>query len=754
MSFLRYFILIISCLSVTKSSSAELVTPVLGDMAQCPIPTYPKLTETHSVENSQAITILADNSGISKNKVAEFTGNVMLLNKQQTVLANKIELDRENSTINATGNIHFQNKGIDIFAEHLNISESLTKKTTTLIDTKYQLVGLAGHGGAKKIAVSKAGSLSLVDSSFTTCYGSSPDWEMNASEINISKNEKYLEAYNARFSVFDVPVFYLPYFTIPIGNERQSGFLYPEIDKSSKSGLNTSMPYYWNISPNMDATITPKYMSKRGLQLMTEFRYLHEEQQGQFDLEYLGQDIAVENNTDARYLVRMQHIGTFSERFRAYIDYTTISDDNYLVDIGSKHYNANDAYLYQTGELAYFADSWQAKVKLQDFEVLGDNKASYKTLAHLEINSHQDIDLLDGFFDLYSEISNFDTGDKTQPKAKRYHVEAGFTFPMVTPAWFLNSEFKLLQTYYEQDNIPVESKLEERVNRTLPKVRFHGGINFDRQAKFWGNGFTQTLEPQLQYLYIPDKDQSNIGVYDTTRLQDDYNGLFRDKRFSGLDRVAQANQYSWGITSRLLDSANQEQFRVSLGRIVYLKDSNFILENNQEIVADVSALAAEVYARISRKWQFSSDIQYNTQTDVTNKSQTSIDYLFGENQTIQLNHRYTRDVSGMKLEQLSLAGNVRISKNWQVITRITQDLQQSRSIETYAGLQYQSCCWSLSFAYQRYITASFDEPSGNNKNRDEFDSGFMVRFSMRTQDITDMFNSSIFGYKRPYFLNN
>jgi len=752
MSFPRYLILIISCLSIGKYSFAEQVTNNFDDMAQCPIPTYPQLTEPQSIENNKTITILADNSGINKNKVAKFTGNVMLLNNQQTILANEIELNRENLSINAIGDIHFQNKGIDIFADQLNISEAL--KATTLTNTQYQLVGMAGHGGAGKIAVSKQGTLSLVDSSFTTCYGSSPDWQLNASEIKISTTENYLEAYHARFSVFDVPVLYLPYFTIPIGDERQSGFLYPEIGKSGKSGFTTSMPYYWNIAPNMDATITPKYMSKRGSQLMTEFRYLYEEQQGQLDLEYLDQDNELEQNSDARYLFRLQHIGTLSERFRLYIDYTTISDDNYLVDVGSKHYNGNDAYLYQTGELAYFADSWQAKVRLQDFEVLGDNEVNYKALAQLELNSHQKINFLDGLFDIYSEITNFDTSDITKPTAKRYHVEAGFTFPMVTPAWFLNSEFKLLQTYYEQDNIPLESELEETVSRTLPKVRLHGGINFDRQARFWGNGFTQTLEPQVQYLYIPEKDQSNIGVYDTTTLQDDYNGLFRDKRFSGLDRVAQANQYSWGLTSRLLDGANQEQLRFSLGRIVYLNNSNLTIDENQGIVADVSALAVEVYARINRNWQFSSDIQYNTEDDFTNKSQTSVDYLFGKNQTIQLNHRYTRDVSGITLEQLSLAGNFRINKNWQIISRITQDLQQNRSIESYAGLQYQSCCWSLSFAYHRYIAANFDEPSGNNQNRDEFDNGFMVRFSMRTKDITDMFNSSIFGYKRPYFLNN
>ena len=425
---------------MAKYSFAQQVPNILEDTAQCPIPTFPKLVESTSTENSKAITILADNSGIKQNKVAKFTGNVKLMKDQQTILANEIELNRDNATVDATGDIHFQNKGIDIFAEHLNISSALN--TTTLKNTRYQLVGLAGKGGAEEIAVSETGGLALVGSSFTTCYGKTPDWQLNASEITISKNENYLEAYNARFSLFDVPVLYLPYFKIPIGDERQSGFLAPEIDSSGKSGFKFAMPYYWNIAPNMDATITPKYMSKRGTQLLTEFRYLQNDQFGTIDLEYLNQDKELVNNTDARYLARIQHVGTFSERFRAYIDYTTISDDNYLVDIGSRHYNSNDAYLYQTGELAYFADTWQAKVKLQDFEVLGNNQTNYKALAHLELKSLQKVDFMNGLFDVYSEITNFDSSDENLPTAQRYHVEAGFVIPMVTPAWFLNSEVK------------------------------------------------------------------------------------------------------------------------------------------------------------------------------------------------------------------------------------------------------------------------------------------------------------------------
>ena len=749
-------VFLLPCTFTSNAQNTEINT---NSVSLCPIPTYDNIADKTGKSANENFTILSSTSSIKKGEYANFTGGVTLLNQDKSVVANELSVNRTNSTVNANGDIHFQNKGIDIFADSLNINQ--LQKTTSLIATSYQLNDSPGHGSAEKININGNGkTLSFIDSSFTTCYGPVPDWQMRASEITISSDEKSLEAYNARFSLFDIPVLYLPYLTMPIGTDRQSGFLYPTISSSNSSGIEIETPYYINIAENMDATITPRYMSDRGTQLITEFRYLEGLQSGQVDIEYLNKDKKLINNDDSRYLARFQHIGTFSERFRAHVDYTTISDDNYLVDLGSSQFNSNDSYLYQVGEISYFADNWQTTLKLQDFEVLGNHQRSYKTLPQIEISRQQKLDNFDGILDIYSELSSFDTADKTQPTAQRYHVEAGLLYPIASPAWFLNSEVKVLQTNYHQKNINDDSPLEKNVSRTLPKIRFHGGVNFDRNLTLFNKGYSQTLEPQLQYLYIPEKDQNNIGIYDTTNLQDDYNGLFRDRRFSGIDRIAQANQISWGVTSRILTEENNEVLRFSLGRIVYFNESNFN-SSEQDTVVDKSALAADIFLHLSRNWQFSSDIQYNTDLGVTNKSQTSLDYLFANNQTIQLNHRYTRDVSGESLEQMSLATNVKIASRWQFVGRFTQDLKGKRSIESYAGLEYSSCCWGIRFTYHRNINSKIDDALNINENRDAFDSSFNIQFvynginsNKSSNSVGDMFNSSIFGYKRPYFLNN
>jgi len=749
-------VFLLPCTFTSNAQNTEINT---NSVSLCPIPTYDNIADKTGKSANDNFTILSSTSSIKKGEYANFTGGVTLLNQDKSVVANELSVNRTNSTVNANGDIHFQNKGIDIFADSLNINQ--LQKTTSLTATSYQLNDSPGHGSAEKININGNGkTLSFIDSSFTTCYGPVPDWQMRASEITISSDEKSLEAYNARFSLFDIPVLYVPYLTMPIGTDRQSGFLYPTISSSNSSGIEIETPYYINIAENMDATITPRYMSDRGTQLITEFRYLEGLQSGQVDIEYLNKDKKLINNDDSRYLARFQHIGTFSERFRAHVDYTTISDDNYLVDLGSSQFNSNDSYLYQVGEISYFADNWQTTLKLQDFEVLGNHQRSYKTLPQIEISRQQKLDNFDGILDIYSEVSSFDTADKTQPTAQRYHVEAGLLYPIASPAWFLNSEVKVLQTNYHQKNINDDSPLEKNVSRTLPKIRFHGGVNFDRNLTLFNKGYSQTLEPQLQYLYIPEKDQNNIGIYDTTNLQDDYNGLFRDRRFSGIDRIAQANQISWGVTSRILTEENNEVLRFSLGRIVYFNESNFN-SSEQDTVVDKSALAADIFLHLSRNWQFSSDIQYNTDLSVTNKSQTSLDYLFSNNQTIQLNHRYTRDVSGESLEQMSLATNVKIANRWQFVGRFTQDLKGKRSIESYAGLEYSSCCWGIRFTYHRNINSKIDDALNINENRDAFDSSFNIQFvynginsNKSSNSVGDMFNSSIFGYKRPYFLNN
>jgi len=758
------FTTLLVCLSqkVQANTDSE-VQSTKTNTAQCPLPLFNDISLGMPVIDS-SIRISSLEASIEKDQNALFSGSVLLVDKDQKIMADQLAFNRLKMQMEAIGNIHYQSDTINIFADTLSASK--VERSTKMTAASYQLDGNPGHGKAKSLSINGEGILSLIDSTFTTCLQEVPDWQIKASKISLSSSGDFGEAYNAQFRVLDVPIFYIPYFSFPISKKRLSGFLYPQIETTGNTGLEITAPFYVNITENYDATITPRYMSKRGLQLQTELRYLINEQSGQVDVEYLNNDKEITANDDARYLARFQHVGTFSEDFRAYVDFTTISDDNYLVDIGSAQYSSNDAYLYQTAELAYFGEQWQATIQLQDFEILGDHQPSYKTLPHLELSAQQPLNILNGQFEVYSEVTNFQTSEQNQVGANRYHVEAGLMFPLVRPAWFLNSEVKIMHTYYQQNDITQGSTLEETVERTLPKIRVHGGINFDREFFAFGQNYRHTLEPQLQYLYVPKKDQSNIGLYDTTELQDDFHGIFRDRSFSGLDRIASANQYTWGVTSRLLNNNNLEILRLSLGRIHYLGNNNTDLANaslltdNGELNETRSSLAADLFYRINHQWQVSADIQYNTLEDFTNKGQVNIDYQINKYNLVQLNHRYTRDVSGESLEQTSVLTSVEINKNWTFVGRVTHDIQQHRSLETYAGFQYESCCWAVRIAYHRHINSNIDSITDTSE-RDEFDRGISLKFIIKGLDgkqsaigTQEMFDKSIFGYKRPYYLQN
>jgi LPS-assembly protein len=773
--------------NIEKNSEVDSETDELFQL-QCPIPIYIPMVTNGPKITDDSINITSNYASIEKDQIANFSGGVTLVDKSQMIQADQLNFDRLLMTFNAMGNIHYQNQNIDIYASELYASKKEQK--STMLDAAYQLYGNPGHGSANELQINSKDGLSLAGSTYTTCIGENPAWQIKASEIKISADGNEGQAYHAQVRLFDTPVLYLPYFTFPVSDKRKSGLLYPKIGSTTNSGIEIETPYYWNIAPNMDATITPRYMSKRGTQLKTEFRYLSGLQSGNVDIEYLHRDNELKSDNSARYLARFQHVGTFSDNFRAYIDYTTISDENYLIDIGSNQYNSNDAYLYQIGELSYFGEQWQTTMKLQDFEVLGDHQASYKTLPHIEISAQEPFTLfseqgLSGQLELYSELTSFESETSDQVNANRYHVEAGVSFPFSTPAWFLNSELKLMHTYYQQDNIQVGSELSETVSRTLPKIRFHGGVNFDRTLSLFNNSYTQTIEPQIQYLYIPDKDQSNIGLYDTSNLQDDFNGLFRDRSYSGLDRVASANQYTWGITTRILNESNLEVFRLSIGRIQYLSNKNsanfinslnsfdylnsinssdsldeILTNSDNDSSVQQSSVAANLFYRLNHKWQMSSDIQYNTIDNFTNKSQAAVNYQIDKYNSVQLNHRYTRNVSGSSLEQMSLLANFAINRDWAFVGRVTQDLKEQRSIESYTGIQYESCCWAVRIAYHRHINSNLND-GFSNESRDEFNSGLELQFIIKGLDgkqdtigTQDMFNSSIFGYKRPYYLQN
>ena len=686
------------------------------------------------------IQVKSEDSEINQDTFARFKGKVEIDSSQAKIKADEALLNRKTQTLTAKGNVSFQDSNITVSSENVQLNR--ISNELLIEDSFYQLNKVQGHGKAEKIGLGEKTGINLIESSFTACPVDDEVWRIQASNIRITPDQSRGVVKHARFYIKDVPVLYLPYFSFPINDQRQSGVLYPNISSNSSTGISIEQPVYWNIAPNYDLTFSPRLMSERGLQFKTEFRYLTDKHTGQLDMEYLPDDKKLDTDTDTdRYFYRLFHSGQIGENWRVNADINGLSDDNYIVDLGSDYFNRADTHLYKTLGLSYFSQSLDVTAQFRDFEVLGDHPDSYRALPEIRLNYLTSMGL-GAEFQINSELAYFESGDLDNPTATRFHIAPTVRYPFKNQWSEFLAEATVLHTRYIQENIQ-DSVLEKNISRTLGQVKVYGSLAFERPASWFGSEATQTFEPKVQYLYTSFEDQNNIGLYDTTRLFNDSAGLFRGQEFTGLDRISDNNQITVGMTSRFVDNNNQERFKLSLGQIFYLTENQVVDASKED---DRSALAAELDWQIGSKWYVHTQAQVSTLTDKVERSSLSLEYQLADDKIMQINHRYVRDLSSEEINQVGITASWPLAKNWQWVGRWYHDLQQNRTVESYTGVQYESCCWTVSFVAQRYLSNRFDDNGA--QSTDEFESGFNVYFTTR-----NLLREGLFGYRRPYLLN-
>lgn len=707
----------------------------------------------------QRIRIYSDHASLQDSQHAVFSGQVQILHKDTLLQAPNARYSPEQQSLVADG-------GIEYFSNDLYVSSSffnadLANNQATLGNARYQFVAQAGRGEAAALKASEQ-SLTLEKALFTACPEQDNSWALHAANINIPADAGWGEAHHAVFKIKDIPVFYLPYLTFPVDDQRKTGVLIPKIGSSQRRGVELEVPYYINLAENYDLTLSPRYMSKRGTQLKSQFRYLTEQHQGLMQLEYLHNDSEKPAGFGERYLGHLSHRSDFSSKWRGYIDFTDVSDSAYLTDLGSDYNNQSDTQLYREASLSYFGEQVHSHLKIQGFEILGNYNQAYQALPQLSLASAKPIalgDMLQASW--YSQYAHFRNDEAFYTATDRLHLEPTLRLPFITPAFEMTAETSLLYTYYQQQSLSDLTTEQSEVTRAIPKLRLHARLNLEREYDWFGEQALQTFEPQVQYLYIPHRDQSQIGLYDTTRLQDDYYGLFRQNRFSGLDRINEANQLTVGWTTRFYDNTDNELFRFSLGQIFFLKEPEVTDDVlTQDLTSTESMLASEMVWHWYRRWYVSSALQYDIDSKKLIKSNASLDYRGNENTLLQLNHRYSRAVSGVEIQQLGLIGAVPLQQNWQLIASYYRDVTNHRMIDANVGLQYESCCWAVRFVARRQIRADLDVAIDNVNQLARLDSGFSLQFVFKGFGdkagfgVSDMLSNGIFSYRRPYLLTN
>lgn len=713
---------------------------------------------------------------------AIYSGDVRVTQGNKTILADNVTLHQQENIVVAEGNVNFSDGQIKSVSDRA--TNNLTTDEMTLENTDYEFLCEPGRGDA--VYVSKTGKAvyEIEDGSITSCPIGDDAWRLRASSISVDQDEEQATFYNPRFEIQSVPVFYLPYLTVPVGDTRKTGFLYPTVSYGSSDGFEAEVPVYWNLAPNYDLETTFKYMQERGTQLNSKFRYLSDFGSGSIKSEYLPDDKKYEEKGD-RWGAQLEHSGIFQQSWLFELDYSKVSDIDYFTDVNSSSIgNREDGQLLQEGQATYRSQNWDASVLVRDFQVLTTtNNLPYRLMPQLEYNYYapEVMEYLD--FDMISHVSIFDTDAKGKPSATRVHVEPGITIPVGNTWGTWTTEARLLGTYYQQDLDGVDTGagsdyegLEESASRVIPEFRSHAGIVLERDTTIVGN-YTQTLEPQLQYLYVPKEDQSNIGRYDTTLLQTDYYGLFRSRKYSGVDRIASANQVSYGASSRFFDDEYKERLNISFGQIFYIdKDTKQNLNDDDSSKnTNYSSWAVEVDFNYDDYLFYHGGVQYDIDTSAMQLANSTIEYRFAGGY-IQTNYRYVTkeyiedtvdfnigSITKDGISQAGLLGAYQISPKWNASAQYFYDLTTEEELEWLARINYKSDCWYIGFTYSNqlrswegdYINTSNASPVYENNFSVNFGIvGFGTNIGSDSGAVGESSSDNALSYGRPFFLNN
>ena len=713
----------------------------------------PPILEVPTTENPKSAMVVAQKLTSGSADELLYSGDVKMSYGSRKMVANSLSFNKSDNTIKAVDGVHFQDAVVDIKAEQL-ISNTKTKQTS-LLGAEYQFLSSNNHGSADVLQIDEAAkNVAMSEASFTTCPKGDSSWKIESENIELDGQDEWATATNSTIYVADVPVMWVPYLTFPLSDKRKSGLLFPEITSSSDVGFEYKQPIYWNISPNMDATFTPRYMSFRGTLLATEFRHLTEHQQNTFDFEYLGNDENVAE-IDKRYFINWGHEGIWSQNWKTSGQYSLVSDDNYFNDFSSSIYNGSTSSVVKTGSIAYQSSQFDAQASLTAFDQFGTNVEAYRQLPRINLAYRLPV-LFDNLKStISSEVVYFSQKDPKLSDTARLHVEPNILYSHYSPQYSFEAETKLYQTFYWQRN--QNDELNKNISRTVPSARIGGQINLERNAQFFDANFTQTLEPKIQYLYKPYRDQQEIDFYDTMGLRDDYYGLFRDQRFSGIDRIADANQITIGASSRFLNQNNAELFGISMGQIFYIEDSKVIQELTKADSKKVSSFAVTANAQYNH-FKFNGDYQYSFEESNVEAASVLASYEPSQRKLLQLSYQYSLgsyDFSNLqnKLNEVNQVGVIAswpLSNGLQLIGTHYRDVNLNRSIESLAGVQYETCCWAVQLVYHRSLNANFPDAG---KPRDQYDSGVGIQFEItgfgsRKTDLNNILRKSIFGYRQ------
>jgi LPS-assembly protein len=654
------------------------------------------------------IRLFADEALVDRAGMSVFRGDAELSRDGRSLTADELRYQEARGYAEAEGNVVFDDGDLRMESHrgHLYLDSQEGAFSSTL----YQYRPMHARGEAGEVLRLGPEQVRLTAASYTTCDPGNEDWILRARRVDLDQGSGRGSARGVSLRFKGVPLFYTPYISFPIDDRRKSGFLYPSIGSSDTSGVDLAVPYYWNIAPHRDATITPRVLGNRGLMMGGEFRYLNRRSHGEVNLEYLDdRDFGEE-----RGALAYRHRGQPFERTRVDLMVNTVSDKDYLSDLGDSLAVTSTTHLENRADLRYLGQGWDLLTRVQGYQTVDPaipaESRPYQRLPQVLFRSAPTT-LTGGLEgELRAEWVAFERRDTVT--GHRLDLLPTVRLPLRRAYGFLVPELKYRYTGYQLSD--TEPSQNDNPDRSVPVVSLDGGLFFDRHL---ADGRLQTLEPRLYYLYVPHRNQDDLPVFDTGRMDFSFDQLFRDTRFTGADRVGDANQLTAALTSRLLDAqTGEERFRASAGQILYFDDRRVTLVPGADPdTRSSSSLVAEVALRMARDWYTRGAVQWDPHREQTELATAQLQYRGAGRRIANLGYRLREDPlrPDRELEQVDISAAWPLSARWDVVGRYNYSLRDRRDLEILAGLEYESCCWRARIVARRYLTGSEDREYNN-----------------------------------------
>ena len=560
----------------------------------------------------------------------------------------------------------------------------------------------SAHGTASVLDFLGRDHLRMHDATYTTCAPHKEDWLLEVGELDLDYDKREGRAKDAKLRFLDTTIGYLPYASFPLENARKSGFLSPAYGQNSQRGLELAVPFYWNIAPEQDATITPVFMTRRGLQLKTDYRYLSRKYSGQLRYEVLPNDQVLGTTREG---ISLQHQQQFTPNLLGRLDINKVSDDRYFVDLSSKIQQVSartlprDGYLQYNGSVAGTGYAFQARV--QRFQTLQDPLAPivppYDRAPQLNLSTGRN-DLW-GFADLSVPAEYVQFLQPTLVEGSRTTLAPVLAVPLISPGWFLTPKLGLRYVTYDLSRTTPPQPGRQTVS--IPWLSVDSGVVFDRPASWFGEQLTQTLEPRLYYVRVPFRDQSQIPLFDTTLADFNYAQIFTENRFVGGDRFGDANEVTLAVSTRMLTQNGSEALRATIGQRLYFSDELVgLTASSPPITTRNSDLLASVGGRIARAWSFDTTMQYSVQDHVFERYGVGVRFAPELAKVLNASYRFNRDPNN-PIRQVDLSGQWPIKAGWYAVGRYNYSYLDSRLLEGLAGIEYNAGCWAARAVVQR-----------------------------------------------------